>query len=88
MLICTNVFGMCTDCKAAHNVVDWGPPDHTEAYVHKVGRGGRDGSETQACPYFDKEGTAAVDAKMKHCCTNEVLCKRKLLMSYFVQDYS
>ena len=88
VLICTSAFGMGIDCKAVHNVVHWGPPEDIEAYVQEVGRGGRDGSETQACLYFDKGGMAAVDANMKRYCMNEALCRRKLLMSYFVQDYS
>lgn len=88
VLICTNAFGMGIDCKEVHSVIHWGPPGDIEAYVQEVGRGGRDGSETKACLYFDKEATAAVDRNMKRYCMNEAVCRRKLLMSYFVEQYS
>lgn len=87
VLICTNAFGMGIACKAVRSIVHWGAPADIEEYVQEVGRGGRDGGETNARLCFTKEGSISAEIHMKGYCVNRTECRRKLLMSYFVNDY-
>ena len=87
VLICTNAFGMGIDCKAVHSIVHWGAPEDMEEYLQEVGRGGRDGRETRAQLCYTKEKSIVAEKHMKDYCVNKTECRRKLLMSYFVDDY-
>ena len=87
ILLCTNAFGMGVDCKSVHSIIHYQPPADIECYIQKVGRGGRDGRQTQAIIYYDKEGLRNIDKDIMAYCCNTTTCRREYLMQHFSQEW-
>ena len=91
LLIATVAFAMGLDAPSVHEVIHWGPPDDIEMYVQETGRAGHDGLPAHAILYYDNREvseaiTSHASVHMKAYCKNQTLCRRKLLMSSFVDS--
>lgn len=48
IVIATTAFSMGLDCPDVNQIIHWGTPPDLEQYVQEIGRGGRDGKESNA----------------------------------------
>jgi ATP-dependent DNA helicase RecQ len=91
LIFATVAFAMGLDAPNVREVVHWGPPDDIEMYVQETGRAGRDGASASATLYYNNRDisnaiTCHTSPDMKAYCQNGSECRRKFLMSVFVED--
>ena len=83
IVVSTIAFGMGIDVPNIRTVVHWGPPRDLECYVQEAGRGGRDGSPTDAILYDSKKDFPHTSEVMRAYCDNKQHCRRAMLMAPF-----
>ena len=85
VVVTTTEFGMALDCPDLRRIIHWDPPSDTETYIKETGLAGRDSLSCEAVLYYtgrDLRGTR-IARSFKGYCTNEVECRRQLLLKDF-----
>lgn len=86
IVVSTVAFGLGIDVPNIHTVIHWGPPKDFECYVQESGRGGRDGSPTNAILYYCKKDFPQTSELMRVYCANKLQCRRTMLMAPFCDN--
>ena len=87
VVIATVAFGLGIDIPDVRYIVHWGPLSSPAQYWQEVGRGGRDGSPTNAVMYLPKRSVdkRKVDTNMMDIIKGDG-CLRNKVMTYFKSD--
>ena len=83
VIIATIAFAMGLDCPDVREVIHWGPSSDVESFIQETGRCGRDGLLSMSLLLCGKGDMHHVSESMQSYCTNEHVCRCKLLFSDF-----
>ncbi|XP_002742228.1 bifunctional 3'-5' exonuclease/ATP-dependent helicase WRN-like [Saccoglossus kowalevskii] len=83
VLICTNAAGMGVNFHNVHNIIHYGPPRELDTFLQQIGRGGRDGKQSQQLLIYNKTQIRKIDLDMLSYIRNQTECRRKILLQNY-----
>ena len=79
----TIAFGMGVDCSNVKQIIHWGPASDLDSYVQGCGVAGHNEDFSSALLYVKNSDLRNISEDMKVYCSDQAICRRTILLSYF-----
>ena len=83
VVFATTALGMGINIPNIRYVVHYGPPREVDDFMQEIGRGGRDGDETNALMFYNGVQLRNCDKAMKSYVKSENVCLRQIILNQF-----